>query len=277
MPPAVADPIEATSADTGATSQESPTPSGGESEARSTRSPSLFERLFHVGGASTADARAAADTAERAETDAPEDTSQEDASTAEPAGESEATEPSAQAKTLTLTEDELERRIQSETDRREARRQREAQAREDPVVGQQVFVEHLLATYDQATIDPLIGALPDAERAQILAAANDLPPIEGRQAVTTAALKAFERVIRADEATKAETRLRNNPAFRKQVVLGDRDADVDGDPDVLPNGAARTDAVFDMNTAIRAAASRATGRGTARGARINPFAITADD
>lgn len=153
------------------------------------------------------------------------------------------------SKTVTLTEEELQERIQrgaqAEADRRESRRQQQAQLeerrrkrREDPIgyaaddeqaeqqqaVSQQAYAQRIAelgqigAQYDRAVLDPIVYAVPEAERQRILGLENAGMGLEGRKLLMTESLKALEAHWKAQGAREAEQRLRRNPSFRKQVL-----------------------------------------------------------
>lgn len=187
-------------------------PDGGE------RPKSLFERLFHRAPKPETDPASASPKA-----DAPRD------------------EKPATPETLTLTQEELDRKVQAETDRREARRRREERdaekkrlRREDPYAyaeleeqeeaqqHQQQSVTTLMASTAQVldgyTTDVIRDALPEADRARILGEVGNLPPLEGRAHVVREGLKALEKHWKAQGAREAEARLRKNPAFGKQLL-----------------------------------------------------------
>jgi hypothetical protein len=179
-------------------------------------------------------------------------------------------EPAA-SKTRTLTEEEFQRAIQAETDRREAKRQREADiaARrklrdEDPwaYAEQERQAEQKTETdgqlnsvfqgigqaHDAVTLDPLMQRLPAEEQQRILGLENAGVGLDGRKLITEQALASLEKHWKAEGAKEAEQKLRRNTAFRKQVF-----AELRGtapEPEVLPSGAAREpergDAVNDM-------------------------------
>lgn len=156
---------------------------------------------------------------------------------------------------LTLTQEELDRRIQAETDRREAKRMQEARARQkrelrdsDPwqYVEQErreeqeqqgsahmaQFLSNLGVEHDRVSIDPLFLALPKAEQDRIRSMDGAGTGLAGRRLVVTEALKSLEKHWRAEGAKDAETKLRRNPAFRKQLLSEARGQG--SDPDVLP-------------------------------------------
>jgi len=164
-----------------------------------------------------------------------------------------------QPSAISLTQEELDRRIQAETDRREAKRAAQALAErkrklrdEDPWAfaeeertaeqAQQVNAQvgnlfgQVGAEHDKYTIDPLVQALPEAERKRILAMEGAGVALDGRKLIVTEGLKALERVWKAEGAKDAETKLRRNPAFRKQVLAEMRG--ITREPEFLPSGAA---------------------------------------
>ena len=173
------------------------------------------------------------------------------------------------------------RAVQAETDRREARRQRDGQqalrqqqrvqleqqereAREvdpyravelrnqlDAQQAQEQFVQGLAQAYDRVTLDPLVSALPEADRRAVLAA---IPPtFDGRSQVVAETLKRLEAQWRADQGAK----LRKNPAFRKQVLAewnGSAAAD-DGSPELVGAGVAGRGRGTDINAWLHAEAA----------------------
>lgn len=141
---------------------------------------------------------------------------------------------------LTLTQEELDRRVQAETDRREAKRNSEAKAAErrklrdedpwayaeqDRQAEKQAETDtsvnsmfaQIGAHHDRYTLDPLVMQLPDAERQRIMALPGAGAGLDGRKLIVEEGLKALEKHWRAEGARDAEAKLRRNPAFRKQV------------------------------------------------------------
>jgi len=156
---------------------------------------------------------------------------------------------------LALTQEELERKVQAETDRREAKRQAEARAAErrrlrdeDPWAfaeqerkaeqqaegGQQLetFVASIGVAHDRITIDPLMDAVSQDERERILKLDGAGVGVDGRRLIVGEALKALEKKWKAEGAKDAEARLRRNQSFRKQVLAESRDGTVE--PELLP-------------------------------------------
>lgn len=142
---------------------------------------------------------------------------------------------------ITLTQEELDRRIQAETDRREAKRATQASAErrrklrdEDPWAfaeeerkAEQIahldqqngeILGNIGATHDRFTVDPVVLALPQAERNRIMAIEGAGLGLEGRKLIIEEGLKALEKHWKAEGAKDAEDKLRRNPAFRKQVL-----------------------------------------------------------
>jgi hypothetical protein len=184
--------------------------------------------------------------------------------------------------TVNLTQEELDRRIQAETDRREARRQqmtaqqqqfesrrklrdedpyayaeqeRQAEARQqydqnfNSILGQ-VGVQH-----DRAVIDPIVLSLSESERNRIMAIEGAGVGLEGRKLVVSESLKALEKQWKADGARAAEARLRKNPAFRKQVFGEQRGSQPE--PDLLPASGGSSGEDGDVSNILR----RSLGRG----------------
>lgn len=167
----------------------------------------------------------------------------------------------AASKPLSFTEEELERRIQAETDRREAKRNAEARAKakrelrdkdpfayadlerteeqvQDQTVGVQQFFANIGTAHDRIAIDPLVQRLPEAERNRILAIEGAGAGLEGRKLVVTESLKALEKHWRAEGAKEAEAKLRRNSAFRKQVFSEFRGSTPE--PELLPGRASES-------------------------------------
>lgn len=158
------------------------------------------------------------------------------------------------SQSLNLTTEELERKVQAETDRREAKRAADAKKaakrelrdkdpwayaeedrKEEQVVestaGVQQFFSTIGTAHDRVAIDPLVDVLPQAERDRIMALEGAGVGLEGRKLVVTKALESLQKHWKAEGAKEAEARLRRNPAFRKQVLRDGRATDTD--PDLL--------------------------------------------
>jgi len=185
--------------------------------------------------------------------------------------------------TLAQADGPFSRAVQSEIDRRTARANRErdeqgrfvrqqrvaelrGQARQarstdvykaaeledqaDAIAQQEAFVRGLVEHYDRVSIDPIMQALPEADRAPLLAAVPD--GLEGRREVVQAALKRLEQHWRADEARKlrggagsANARKREN-AVRRAAPVED-----DGEPELVPGIGRGRNGSPDMNTWLR--------------------------
>lgn len=150
-------------------------------------------------------------------------------------------EPAETSSAITLTQEELDRRVQAETDRREHQRQQRADAErkrklrdEDPwayaeeernaertaMTDAQVtgMFTQIGAQHDRITIDPLVEHLPEAERRRILALEGAGAGLDGRKLIVDESLKSLEKHWRTEGEKEAEEKLRKNPAFRKQVL-----------------------------------------------------------
>jgi len=172
----------------------------------------------------------------------------------EPEPEDAAVEAQA-SKKLELSQEELDRRVQAETDRREFKRQQEARAQErkrlrdtDPwayaeeerkaeqeiqsTSQVQGFLQGLSGEHDRVAIDPLIERLPQAERERIFKMDGAGQGLKGRKLVVTEAMKALEKHWKAEGEKQAERKLRSNAAFRKQVLAESRGQTVE--PELLP-------------------------------------------
>ena len=98
----------------------------------------------------------------------------------------------------------------------------------DAMRQQDGFLTHMVQAYDRVSLDPLLLALPEAERKPLLEA---MPPgMDGRKYVTEAAVKRIKAL--AEQA--AARKLAKDPAFRKQVLAqwrGDP-AEADDEPEL---------------------------------------------
>lgn len=170
---------------------------------------------------------------------------------------------------LKLTQEELERRIQSEADRREAKRAAEQKAAErkrlrdqDPWAyaeeerqaekqaeqdqGLQSFFANIGTQHDRIAIDPLMESLPLKERERIMKIEGAGRGLDGRKLVVNEALKALEQHWKAEGEKEAEAKLRRNQAFRKQLLSEIRGTSVE--PELLPasQGSAADKTVSDI-------------------------------
>jgi hypothetical protein len=156
---------------------------------------------------------------------------------------------------LSLTQEELDRRVQAETDRREAQRaarQRAedrkklrdtdpwAYAEQDRQADQSQeqdnttleFFRNVGTQHDRIAIDPLMEALPQAERQRIMNIEGAGRGLDGRKLVVGEALKSLEKHWKAEGEKEAESKLRRNSAFRKQLLAEARGQTVE--PELLP-------------------------------------------
>ena len=162
-----------------------------------------------------------------------------------------------------LTQEELDRRVQAEADRREAKRveqarserrrrlrdenpwqyaEEERKAETEQTANQQVgdFFANISREHDKYSIDPIVEALPDAERKRILELEGAGQGLDGRKLIVTEGLKALEKAWKAEGAKDAEDRLRRNPAFRKQLLNEMRRSGV-REPEFITGSASSTD------------------------------------
>lgn len=178
-----------------------------------------------------------------------------------------------ESQTRTLSNEEIARLVQSEADRREALRNKEARDAErrrlrdeDPwqYAEDERQVENAQQTdaqlnqlfqgigqlHDTATLVPLMEALDPKERERLLALPGAGVGVDGRKLLTTETLKSLEKHWRAEGARDAETKLRRNPTFRKQLMseLGGF-----GEPEVVPPSGAVSNGVSsdDINNYLR--------------------------
>jgi hypothetical protein len=177
---------------------------------------------------------------------------------------SQETETSAEPDKVVLSQTELERRVQAETDRREAKRASEAAARarrelrdKDPWayaeeerkteqaqmgnVQLESFVNNVGSEHDRVTIDPIFLALPKSEQERITKLDGAGVGLAGRKLVVSESLKALEKHWKAEGEKAAEARLRKNAAFRKQILSEARGGYAE--PELLPgaSGSSQTD------------------------------------
>lgn len=157
----------------------------------------------------------------------------------------------------TVTDDEFQRLIQSEVDKREAARNKAARdaerkrlrdedpwqyAEQERMQEQALLQDNQLTDtlqaigqlHDSVTLVPLMDMLDQKEKDRILALPGAGVGIDGRKLLTTEALKVLEKHWRAEGAKDAEAKLRRNGSFRKQVLAefgGDR-----AEPEQVPNG-----------------------------------------
>lgn len=172
-----------------------------------------------------------------------------------PADAQEPKEPDGASATLKLSQEELDRRVQSEADRREYARQAEQRKQErkrlrdeDPwayaeqdrqaekAVEQDTGLVQFFASvgsqHDRVAIDPLMEALPVPERERIMKIEGAGTGLQGRKVVVDEALKALEKHWKAEGEQQAEAKLRRNSAFRKQVLAESRGSTPE--PELLP-------------------------------------------
>src|SRR5262252_6310464 len=139
------------------------------------------------------------------------------------------------------TQEELERRVQAEVDRREAKRAAESRALkkrelrdtdpwayaeeekkdEQAAVGTfqlEQLVSNIGTEHDRVAIDPIFTALPKDEQERIQRIEGAGQGLAGRRLIVQESLKALEKHWKAEGAKDAEARLRRNQSFRKQVL-----------------------------------------------------------
>jgi hypothetical protein len=162
----------------------------------------------------------------------------------------------------TMTEEEFHRSVQAEVDRREYKRQKDAeeaerkrlrdedpwayaeqeraaeQARQSDTQIDELFA-NISRAHDGVTLDPLMQRLGPEERERIMKLNGAGIGLDGRRLVADEALKALEKHWRAEGAKDAETKLRKNPVFRKQVFAELRGSQPE--PEFLPSGPTRDD------------------------------------
>lgn len=163
----------------------------------------------------------------------------------------------------TYTDDEIGHLVQSEADRREAARNKQARDAErrrlrdeDPwqyaeqdrqaenAQLQETQLSDLFQSigqiHDSVTLVPLMEALDPQERQKVLALPGAGTGTEGRKLLTVEALKTLEKRWKAEGAREAEARLRRNTTFRKQLMSEFGPA---GEPEVVPSSGAISNGV----------------------------------
>jgi len=130
----------------------------------------------------------------------------------------------------------------------------ELEEQADQIQQQEAFVRGLVEHYDRVSIDPIMQALPEADRAPILAAVPD--GLDGRAEVVRAALKRLEQIWRADEARKlrgggASGGRRQQNADRRVARAVD-----DGEPELVAGIGRGRNGVASMNDWLRGQSNR---------------------
>ena len=122
----------------------------------------------------------------------------------------------------------------------------------DQMQQQEAFVRGVVAHYDRVSIDPIMQALPEADRAPLLA---DLPDgLDGRAHLVRAALRRLEQIWRADEARKLRgggTDRRRDNANRRVARAVD-----DGEPELVAGIGRGRNGVASMNDWLRGQSNR---------------------
>jgi hypothetical protein len=121
----------------------------------------------------------------------------------------------------------------------------------DALQQQEGFVRGLVEHYDRVSLDPIMAALPEADRAPLLAAVPE--GLEGRLQLVRAALSRLEQVWRADEARKLRggpQRKRDNAQRRAQR------AEDDGEPELVAGIGRGRNGVPSMNDWLRGELTR---------------------
>lgn len=180
---------------------------------------------------------------------------------------------------LVLTQQELERRVQAETDRRLAlqakklereqkqerlRRLRDsgdsegfaaehaAQEREEEAENSVVELRKQSLTeasihYDGTVLDPIVNRLEKTEIDSLIQSLNPVG-VAGRAKILAATVDLLEKKAEARGAERAEKALRNNEAFRKQILLEGRDTEEE--PDLAVSAGRGSRPPTDMNQFI---------------------------
>lgn len=181
---------------------------------------------------------------------------------------------------LVVSQEELDRLVQGETDRRESvrknREQRELQrtqnkrkldnlrqsgdlegfaaeyaaqeaeeAQTEALTAQRnEHIREVAVNFDTGVLDPIILRLPKDEIQQLVSTLNPVG-IDGRAAFLSAAVDRLVEKAKAEGAAQAERSLRNNSAFKKQLLLQERETEEE--PENIPARAGSTSGQVDMN------------------------------
>lgn len=121
----------------------------------------------------------------------------------------------------------------------------------DALQQQEAFVRGLVEHYDRVSIDPIMQALPEADRAPLLA---DLPDgLDGRAQLVRAALRRLEQVWRADEARKLRGGAQRK---RENAVRRAASAEDDGEPELVAGIGRGRNGAPSMNDWLRSELTR---------------------
>lgn len=198
-----------------------------------------------------------------------------------PASTEQASPSQSERDTLALTQEELERRVQAETDRRLDKYQREEAERRkreekrrlretDPyayaalekeeeakseALQRELANAHRMTlstveTYDKSVLDPLMRAVPDADRQAILSSIQ--PGLPGRGQAATQALKVLENHWKQQGVAQARETLMKDQSFVKEVLA--KYGGMRQEPDNIPAAAAPQGRSFNVNDSLRMAA-----------------------
>jgi hypothetical protein len=149
----------------------------------------------------------------------------------------------------TYTQDEIQRLVQGESDRRDAKRQRETQdaerrrlRKEDPYAyaeGDELHEQQAQAaaqfgnqiatvasSIDRAVLDPLLERVPEKLRGKLFEDPNAGVGLDGRKALVVKALDQLKREWTAEGRAAAADALLDDPIHQKKVL-----ARVRGEPD----------------------------------------------
>jgi len=137
-------------------------------------------------------------------------------------------------------------------------REREQEQAENAQKLQEIqrFATEQVTTYDRHVLDPLMRAIPESDRQEILS--NVDPGLEGRGKVTTAALAALKKVYTDQGRQSARQALMNDQTFIKEILT--RYGGGVPEPVSTPAISVSSPEDGNMNTRLRAAAANARNR-----------------
>jgi hypothetical protein len=184
-------------------------------------------------------------------------------------------------------DEEFQRRVQAEVDRREAVRTQRAEAQKERELrrtnpaeyakykeqqeANSVHIDSLMGSlkmlssqFDDAAITPLVSALPEEARAEVLKEPGH--GIDGRKEIVRRSIEALKKAS-YDEGVKAgknqaQKSLRRNPSFRKELISEIRDAEDEPELAASNGSVGGRGDDWDMNDWMRSMTGRGSGRRT---------------
>ena len=150
----------------------------------------------------------------------------------------------AEAERKRLREEDPWQYAQTEKEREDLERQRQEQT-----VQMMGLLGHVGKQHDAVSIDPIINALPEKERQRILELPNAGQGLPGRKLIVEEAMKSYGRQEYERGVRETQAKLRKDPTFRKSVL-----ADLRGsyeEPELYPGNGSPTEGLGDDNVSTR--------------------------